>query len=155
MGIFVLFLVFFGLKDGNWGGGGSGSGPSSGGRTRDSPYPGDTVTSLRSQLGYVKSKYARATGHAVDANDHSAPTVYAITPTHNRDVQKAELTRLCHTFLLVPNFHWIVVEDAEERSELVAGLLKRCGVSHTHLNVNTPPEWKLQVQMMVSCISMH
>lgn len=44
----------------------------------------------------------------------------------------------------MPNFHWVVVEDAEEKTALVGELLRRCGVSFTHLNVLTPPEWKLQ-----------
>ena len=36
----------------------------------------------------------------VNTNDKSVPTIYMITPTYARPQQKAELTRLCHTFLL-------------------------------------------------------
>ena len=71
--------------------------------------------------------------------------IYAITPTYRRPVQKAELTRLCHTFLLVPNFHWILVEDAKVKSKLVTNFLRDCGVTYTHLNIPTPPDLKLKV----------
>ncbi|NXK16165.1 B3GA2 glucuronosyltransferase, partial [Arenaria interpres] len=46
------------------------------------------------------------------------PTIYAITPTYSRPVQKAELTRLANTFRQVARLHWILVEDAAARSEL-------------------------------------
>ncbi|CAG0920400.1 unnamed protein product [Notodromas monacha] len=71
------------------------------------------------------------------------PMIFAITPTYSRYVQKAELTsRLCHTFLHVPRFHWIVVEDAEEKTSLVTRFLQKCGVAYTHLNVPTDPRFK-------------
>jgi galactosylgalactosylxylosylprotein 3-beta-glucuronosyltransferase 3 len=41
--------------------------------------------------------------------------------------QKAELVRISQTFLLVPNLHWIVVEDAEEKSKMVENLLAKSG----------------------------
>ncbi|XP_058275667.1 galactosylgalactosylxylosylprotein 3-beta-glucuronosyltransferase 2 isoform X2 [Hirundo rustica] len=47
------------------------------------------------------------------------PTIYAITPTYSRPVQKAELTRLANTFRQVSRLHWILVEDAAARSELM------------------------------------
>lgn len=72
-----------------------------------------------------------------------APTIYAITPTFARPVQKAELTRLAQTFLLVPKFHWIVVEDAANKTRLVTNLLATSLLSYTHLNVATPPNYKL------------
>ncbi|XP_075232879.1 glucuronyltransferase I [Lycorma delicatula] len=70
------------------------------------------------------------------------PVIYAITPTYARPVQKAELTRLAQTFMLVPNIHWIVVEDAEEKSRLVSNLLASCHLNYTHLSAMTPPDWK-------------
>lgn len=76
--------------------------------------------------------------------DGDQPSIYAITPTHTRPVQKAELTRLCQTFLHVPKFHWIIVEDSREKTDLVTNFLRSCGLPHTHLNVMTPPEYKLQ-----------
>lgn len=79
----------------------------------------------------------------------SGPTVYFITPTYARHVQKAELLRISHTLLLAGDVHWIVVEDADHKSQLVADLLaytyqRRVGKSfnYTHLNVSTPNEFK-------------
>ena len=67
----------------------------------------------RSQLGYLKKKYLDTVGTVPDINDQSMPIIFVITPTYARPVQKAELTRLCNTFLIVPNLHWILVEDAK------------------------------------------
>uniref|UniRef100_A0A646QHP0 Galactosylgalactosylxylosylprotein 3-beta-glucuronosyltransferase n=1 Tax=Hemiscolopendra marginata TaxID=943146 RepID=A0A646QHP0_9MYRI len=71
------------------------------------------------------------------------PFVYVITPTYSRPTQKAELTRLVQTLLLVPNLHWIVVEDSIEKTDLVTRLLKKSGIKYTHLNTATPSEYKL------------
>ncbi|XP_072534210.1 galactosylgalactosylxylosylprotein 3-beta-glucuronosyltransferase 2 [Salminus brasiliensis] len=70
------------------------------------------------------------------------PLIYAVTPTYSRAVQKAELTRLANTFRQVPRFHWVVVEDAGARTELVARFLARCGVPYTHLHALTPRRFK-------------
>ncbi|XP_028393382.1 galactosylgalactosylxylosylprotein 3-beta-glucuronosyltransferase 3-like isoform X2 [Dendronephthya gigantea] len=79
-------------------------------------------------------------------------TIYCITPTYARLTQKADLTRLCQTLQHVWNFHWIVVEDSEHKTDLVSRLLKRCGVTYTHLAVRTSvhlrkksegPRWKV------------
>lgn len=72
------------------------------------------------------------------------PVIYVITPTYSRPVQKAELTRLQNTLTHVLSLHWILVEDAENRSELVGRLLQRSGLSYTHLSTLTPPDYKLQ-----------
>ena len=48
------------------------------------------------------------------------PTIYVVTPTYARPVQKADLTRLANTLLHVPALHWIVVEDANARLHDVA-----------------------------------
>ncbi|XP_076281418.1 glucuronyltransferase I [Lasioglossum baleicum] len=71
------------------------------------------------------------------------PTIYAITPTFARPVQKAELTRLLQTFLHVSNFHWIVVEDTEMKTKLVTVFLQNSGLIYTHLAAATPPSYKL------------
>ncbi|XP_028676861.1 galactosylgalactosylxylosylprotein 3-beta-glucuronosyltransferase 2 [Erpetoichthys calabaricus] len=88
-------------------------------------------------------------GHRLDgtlqrgtSNHSSLPTVYAITPTYSRAVQKAELTRLANTFRQVPRFHWIVVEDSNIRTELVSRFLAHSGVPYTHLHVLTPRRYK-------------
>lgn len=78
------------------------------------------------------------------ADSQRQRVIYAITPTYARPVQEAELTRLCHTFRLVPNLHWIVVEDSTARTSVVSSLLARCGVAYTHLYAATPPDRKLK-----------
>ncbi|KAL5109356.1 Galactosylgalactosylxylosylprotein 3-beta-glucuronosyltransferase 1 [Taenia crassiceps] len=50
-------------------------------------------------------------------------TIYVITPTFYRITQKPELVRLCNTFSLVENIHWIVVEDSHNKTDLVANFL--------------------------------
>lgn len=56
--------------------------------------------------------------------------------------------RISQTFLLIPNFHWIIVEDAEIRTPLVTNLLAQSGLSYTHLNAETPKEWKLLLEVI-------
>ncbi|XP_074786324.1 galactosylgalactosylxylosylprotein 3-beta-glucuronosyltransferase 3 [Athene noctua] len=68
------------------------------------------------------------------------PTIYVVTPTYARPVQKAELVRLSQTLLHVRALHWVVVEDAAAPTALVGGLLASSGVPFTHLHVETPPE---------------
>jgi len=75
------------------------------------------------------------------------PIIYIITPTYKRPVQKAELTRLSQAFMLVPNLHWIIVEDSAKKTELVKSLLLKTGLPHTHLNVETPKNWKLTTKV--------
>nr|XP_056712155.1 galactosylgalactosylxylosylprotein 3-beta-glucuronosyltransferase 2 [Euleptes europaea] len=75
------------------------------------------------------------------------PLIYAITPTYSRPAQKAELTRLANTLRQVSRLHWVLVEDAAARSELVgrfvAGLARPGGGPPcTHLHVPTPPRYK-------------
>ncbi|PIO36940.1 hypothetical protein AB205_0104060, partial [Aquarana catesbeiana] len=65
------------------------------------------------------------------------PTIFLITPTYTRLVQKAELTRLSQTFRQVPALHWIVVEDAPQKTQLVANLLQNSGIPYTHLCIQT------------------
>ena len=76
------------------------------------------VLNFSSQLGYCKKKFTEIHGKVLDVNDNSMPIIYAITPTYARPVQKAELTRLCNVFLLVPNIHWILVEDSKSKFKL-------------------------------------
>ena len=72
------------------------------------------------------------------------PTIFAITPTYARPVQKAELVRLSQTLLHVKNFHWIVVEDSESETRLVKEFLQHSGLKYTLLNVATPKDYKLK-----------
>ena len=74
--------------------------------------------------------------------DPSLPTIFVITPTYRRFLQKAELTRLAQTFKHVKNLHWIVVEDSHQKTNLVKRLLTRFALTFTHLNVRTPMEMR-------------
>lgn len=65
------------------------------------------------------------------------PTIYFITPTYSRYTQQADLIRLSNTLKHVPQLHWIVVEDAPQRTSLVENLLKASGLLSTHLNTET------------------
>lgn len=81
--------------------------------------------------------------YQVKTNEGS-PTIYAVTPTYARYVQKAELTRISQTLALVPNVHWIVVEDSEEKTDIVRNLLNDSSLLFTHLVAKTPPFEKLK-----------
>ncbi|XP_072231583.1 galactosylgalactosylxylosylprotein 3-beta-glucuronosyltransferase 1 [Leuresthes tenuis] len=72
------------------------------------------------------------------------PSIHVITPTYTRPVQKAELTRLANTLLHVSNLHWILVEDSNRRTALVSRLLQDTGINYTHLNVETPMNYKVR-----------
>lgn len=65
------------------------------------------------------------------------PIIYGITPTYARLAQKADLTRLSQTLMLVKSFHWIIIEDSKEKTPLVANLLKESKLQYTHLNAKT------------------
>ncbi|XP_072293097.1 galactosylgalactosylxylosylprotein 3-beta-glucuronosyltransferase 2 [Eucyclogobius newberryi] len=97
----------------------------------------DTKRTFRSPMS-TRQRAQRAV-----ANLSALPVIYAITPTYSRPVQKAELTRLAQAFRQVPRFHWIVVEDASTRSDLVARFLAKSGVAaYTHLHIFTPRRFK-------------
>lgn len=69
------------------------------------------------------------------------PTIFFITPTYFRPEQKADLTRLGQTLAHVPNLFWIIVEDAEEPSEMPRKLLERLKFTSSALiAAPTPPE---------------
>ena len=92
----------------------------------------------------LKNQYPAASSNIDFYFDKGIPTIYAITPTYARLTQKADLTRLLYTLLHVPNFHWIVVEDSDEKTALVTNFLKSAGLSYTHLNVKTDVNFKLK-----------
>ncbi|CAD7087680.1 unnamed protein product [Hermetia illucens] len=97
------------------------------------------ITNTRQNCEFPK--YYRSSARKDDL-----PTIFAITPTYYRPVQKAELTRLSHVVMLVPNVHWIIVEDADHTSSLVTNLLQRAGLVErsTQLSAKTPTQFKLQ-----------
>lgn len=52
--------------------------------------------------------------------------------------------RLKSVFFHVPALHWIVVEDASKKSQMVSNFLESSGLTYTHLHQSTPQEWKLK-----------
>nr|CAD7424253.1 unnamed protein product [Timema monikensis] len=68
--------------------------------------------------------------------------IYIITPTYPRPEQVPELIRMSQTLLHVKGVHWLVVEDAEKRTESVTNLLARSGISHDHLLAPMPDKYK-------------
>ena len=102
-----------------------------------------------SQLHALDVTLRRTYPHDVETilkvvDDPLVPTIYVITPTHTRVHQKAELTRLSHTFLHVRKLHWIIVEDSPIKTDIVSRFLSRCGLRYTHLNVATPVDVKMK-----------
>nr|XP_033812818.1 galactosylgalactosylxylosylprotein 3-beta-glucuronosyltransferase 3 [Geotrypetes seraphini] len=97
------------------------------------------ISQLQNEL-----KRLEAAGKSEKQPTSTLPTIYAITPTYSRLVQKAELLRLSQTFLHVKNFHWIVVEDSVTKTRLVGDLLTQSGLKFTHLNVETSSDYKLK-----------
>ena len=101
-----------------------------------------TMDLLKIKLNYAKRKYAEVKGEVlldVDS-DVELPTIFVLTATLPRLDQKAELNRLCNTLLLVPKVHWIIVEDAKNKTDLTTRFLQKCGVEYTHLSIPTPEE---------------
>ncbi|GAU90779.1 hypothetical protein RvY_03152-1 [Ramazzottius varieornatus] len=73
------------------------------------------------------------------------PPIYIITPTYARPNQKVDLTtRLSHALQLARGIHWIVVEDSDHKTTLVANLLSRTSLPYTHLHIPTPDHMKRQ-----------
>lgn len=102
----------------------------------------DSLELSKQQLLLVKNLY-------LDKINVSLPTIFAITPTYKRYVQKAELTRISQTLTLVPNIYWIIVEDADEKSELVRNLLADSSILYVHLTAKTPPNEKVKDKVSV------
>lgn len=89
--------------------------------------------------GCPKYEPSQVQGHT------SRPTIYAVTPTYARPVQKAELTRLSQTIMLVPNIFWVIVEDSDTTTPLVANILKSHNLQDrsVQINIKTPKDFKL------------
>eukprot|EP00057_Strongylocentrotus_purpuratus_P007011 XP_011661485.1 PREDICTED: galactosylgalactosylxylosylprotein 3-beta-glucuronosyltransferase 3 [Strongylocentrotus purpuratus] len=102
------------------------------------------IRTITQTLNKQYAKAADAVNEILGIESPRIPTIYAITPTYTRPVQKAELVRLTQTFLHVSNFHWIVVEDSERKTQLVSRFLTNSGLPYTHLNVKTTDEYKLK-----------
>ncbi len=90
----------------------------------------------------IMEKCSQNTKPLTTTSQPSTPNIFAITPTYARYTQKVDLTSLCHMVMHVQNIVWIIVEDSNEKTGLVADLLDRCKVTSVHLNVRTPPSYR-------------
>lgn len=112
---------------------------------RDMPYE-RTISRLRGELHRLQENVRRSESTKKSQSQParlSLPTIFAITPTYARLVQKAELTRLSQTFLHVPQLHWIIVEDSPHKTPLVTDLLLKSSLTYTHLHMPTAKDRKL------------
>lgn len=89
----------------------------------------------KDELGEVNGKRQTLDKHKINK---ALPTVFIVTPTFRRFVQKAELTRISQALKGVRNLHWIVVEDSLGKTKRVEQFLKNSGFKYTHLNIRTP-----------------
>uniref|UniRef100_A0AC34QR12 Galactosylgalactosylxylosylprotein 3-beta-glucuronosyltransferase n=1 Tax=Panagrolaimus sp. JU765 TaxID=591449 RepID=A0AC34QR12_9BILA len=69
----------------------------------------------------------------------SEPTIIIITPTHKRPERLADMTRFSQTLMHVKNVHWIVIEDANQTTEVVDRLLRRSGIPYVYFFTTTKP----------------
>ena len=93
------------------------------------------IRELSVQLGLVNNHAKVIT---TPSRTSVLPTVFVVTPTFSRFVQKAELTRVSQALKGIRKLHWIVVEDSKFKTELVERFLMISGLNFTHLNVRTP-----------------
>lgn len=98
----------------------------------------------KDELSNELRKCEQRLSQLTDKQNPNIPKIYIITPTHGRLEQKADLTRLSYTLRLVPNIHWIVVEDSPTKTVLVKKFLSTSKISYTHLNAATPTDFKLK-----------
>ncbi|GJQ67002.1 GlcAT-P [Trypoxylus dichotomus] len=92
---------------------------------------------MTTQLPYTIMPPYRST----EASENLTP-LYIITPTYRRPEQLAELTRLSHTLMLVPNIYWLVVEDGKIQNPLITQLLNKTGIPYSYLIAPMPEEYK-------------
>ena len=91
-------------------------------------------------FGFDNFKKLATYGNVIRLYDtyYSMPRLYIVTPTYKRKTQIAELTRLKNALWNVPKVHWIVIEDATNKTYKIANFLWNSKLSYTHLNEPTP-----------------
>ncbi|XP_066158235.1 galactosylgalactosylxylosylprotein 3-beta-glucuronosyltransferase P isoform X2 [Euwallacea fornicatus] len=92
-----------------------------------SEYPSDRKTPCEEILSKVTS---------------DLPPLYIITPTYRRAEQLAELTRMSHTLMLVPNLVWLVIDDAYSPNSLVDNILRRSGIRYHYMIAPMPAQYR-------------
>jgi hypothetical protein len=55
---------------------------------------------------------------------------------------------MAQTLMHVQNLHWLVIEDAVNKTQLVSDLLQRTGISHDHLVGKSACEYSFHVKFL-------
>lgn len=110
-----------------------------------------TTTSTAPPVTEAARKVAAASSDGIPprfpVDTKSLPPLYIITPTYRRPEQLAEITRLGYTLKHVQNLFWLIVEDADSRTESVTRLLRQIDVPFIHLTAPMPAKYrKLKVK---------
>lgn len=108
-----------------------------------------TATPLENDISGNRQQSARSSDipFRFPVDTKVLPPLYIITPTYRRPEQLAEITRLGYTLKHVPNLFWLIVEDADNRTETVTRLLKQINVPFIHLTAPMPAKYrKLKVK---------
>lgn len=74
--------------------------------------------------------------------------MYVLDKSYTILIPYVNFFRLSYTFRLVPNFHWIIVEDSEKPTKLVTNLLRTSMLNYTHLIAPTPASWKRKLRVI-------
>ena len=105
------------------------------------------IESLKLHVESISKRYLENRARKLEA----LPKLYIITPTYTRYTQQADLIRMSNTLKHVANLFWILIEDAEQNTELVTDVLKNSGLEYVHLHTRThkdlllktnDPRWK-------------
>ncbi|KHJ90636.1 glycosyltransferase family 43 [Oesophagostomum dentatum] len=78
------------------------------------------------------------TGRRMNPFAETQPLIIVITPTYKRPTRLADMTRFANTLRLVPDVHWIVVEDGNTTVPFVENVLRRSSHSYTYYAATTP-----------------
>uniref|UniRef100_A0A1B6CXM4 Galactosylgalactosylxylosylprotein 3-beta-glucuronosyltransferase n=1 Tax=Clastoptera arizonana TaxID=38151 RepID=A0A1B6CXM4_9HEMI len=78
----------------------------------------------------------------IQLQETKLPPLYIITPTYRRPEQIPELTRLAQTLMHVPKVQWLVIEDAQNKSQQITELLTRSGIPFEQLVAPMPEIYK-------------
>lgn len=69
--------------------------------------------------------FFRVSDSGPDLASSQGPTIYVVTPTLKRPLQKAQLTHMAQLFATIPNIFWIIVEDDTLTNPMINRLLAR------------------------------
>lgn len=128
-----------------------GSSSSSSSSTASTSTSTTTTTTTAPPVTEAARKVAAASSDGIPprfpVDTKSLPPLYIITPTYRRPEQLAEITRLGYTLKHVRNLFWLIVEDADSRTESVTRLLRQIDVPFIHLTAPMPAKYrKLKVK---------